>query len=257
MLMQFIFGDNTSKYTLLYFDDKPANATKLQEMVRLPYSPHPRFDSLGFIPFGPNQNRSLFFKFQKDTKMQRNVYVLHGVYDEMKPNYFFGKEYLNGMFTEFIDQAGFDELRDQLLAGKKDCDVPYRIHTELAAIDCERIPMDPVILAEIVAKLYQRMKVVLVMDDEKYSNDGVRLLLKKIFHYLTPSLRKGCSYITAVDDTGDMDFQIRIIPRSMLQRNEKAIDLDADGGLIVSFRDGTVQTVQSGEVSVRGMYGYV
>ena len=36
-----------------------------------------------------------------------------------------------------------------------------------------------------------------------------------------------------------------------------AIDLDEDGGLIVRFADGTVQTVTSGEVSVRGMYGYV
>ena len=36
-----------------------------------------------------------------------------------------------------------------------------------------------------------------------------------------------------------------------------AEDIDADGGLIVRFNDGTVQTVDSGEVSIRGMYGYV
>ena len=36
-----------------------------------------------------------------------------------------------------------------------------------------------------------------------------------------------------------------------------ALDLDEDGGLIVQFADGRVQTVRSGEVSVRGMYGYV
>ena len=36
-----------------------------------------------------------------------------------------------------------------------------------------------------------------------------------------------------------------------------AEDLDADGGLVVRFPDGTVKTVTSGEVSVRGMYGYV
>ncbi len=37
----------------------------------------------------------------------------------------------------------------------------------------------------------------------------------------------------------------------------KALDIDADGGLIVETADGVRQTVQSGEVSVRGMYGYI
>ena len=36
-----------------------------------------------------------------------------------------------------------------------------------------------------------------------------------------------------------------------------ALDLDPDGGLIVRFADGSVKTVTSGEVSVRGMYGYL
>lgn len=35
-----------------------------------------------------------------------------------------------------------------------------------------------------------------------------------------------------------------------------ALDVDAQGGLVVRFTDGSVQTVNSGEVSVRGMYGY-
>ncbi len=37
----------------------------------------------------------------------------------------------------------------------------------------------------------------------------------------------------------------------------QALDIDADGGLLVRYADGTRETVQSGEVSVRGMYGYV
>ena len=36
-----------------------------------------------------------------------------------------------------------------------------------------------------------------------------------------------------------------------------AVDLDADGGLVVRFADGCVKTVTSGEVSIRGMYGYI
>lgn len=35
-----------------------------------------------------------------------------------------------------------------------------------------------------------------------------------------------------------------------------ALDIDTDGGLIVRLEDGTITTVSSGEVSVRGMYGY-
>lgn len=36
-----------------------------------------------------------------------------------------------------------------------------------------------------------------------------------------------------------------------------AADVDADGGLIVLLADGTVRTVSSGEVHVRGLYGYI
>ena len=35
-----------------------------------------------------------------------------------------------------------------------------------------------------------------------------------------------------------------------------ALGLDETGGLIVQFRNGVIETVSSGEVSVRGMYGY-
>ena len=37
----------------------------------------------------------------------------------------------------------------------------------------------------------------------------------------------------------------------------KAIEMDDDGGLVVLYPDGSAQTVSSGEVSVRGMYGYL
>ena len=40
-------------------------------------------------------------------------------------------------------------------------------------------------------------------------------------------------------------------------RPGKAVDLDEDGGLMVEFPDGSRQIVSSGEVSVRGMYGYL
>lgn len=40
-------------------------------------------------------------------------------------------------------------------------------------------------------------------------------------------------------------------------RHGKALDIDADGGLIVQNDDGKIETVASGEVSIRGMYGYL
>ncbi len=40
-------------------------------------------------------------------------------------------------------------------------------------------------------------------------------------------------------------------------RHGKALDIDDAGALLVEFAPGQVETVNSGEVSVRGMYGYV
>lgn len=41
------------------------------------------------------------------------------------------------------------------------------------------------------------------------------------------------------------------------RRYGKALDISQDGGLVVQFDNGSVETVDSGEISVRGMYGYV
>lgn len=40
-------------------------------------------------------------------------------------------------------------------------------------------------------------------------------------------------------------------------RYGKALDVDLQGGLLVGYDDGTEEIVSSGEVSIRGMYGYV
>ena len=40
-------------------------------------------------------------------------------------------------------------------------------------------------------------------------------------------------------------------------RHGHALDIDDDGALIVRLANGTVEAVNSGEVSVRGMYGYL
>ena len=48
-----------------------------------------------------------------------------------------------------------------------------------------------------------------------------------------------------------------VVLRSDEKRYGKALDVDADGGLLVKFADGSEEIVNSGEVSVRGMYGYI
>lgn len=48
-----------------------------------------------------------------------------------------------------------------------------------------------------------------------------------------------------------------VVLRSDEKRYGTATDIDADGGLLVAYDDGTTETVSSGEVSVRGMYGYI
>ena len=40
-------------------------------------------------------------------------------------------------------------------------------------------------------------------------------------------------------------------------RHGKAVDIDNDGALVVEFTPGVRETVNSGEISIRGMYGYV
>ena len=40
-------------------------------------------------------------------------------------------------------------------------------------------------------------------------------------------------------------------------RHGKALDIDKEGALVVLFPDGQIEAINSGEVSVRGMYGYV
>ena len=49
--------------------------------------------------------------------------------------------------------------------------------------------------------------------------------------------------------------QVRVIGPEI--KNATALDIDPDGGLMVQYENGTVATVSSGEVSVRGLFGYL
>lgn len=47
-----------------------------------------------------------------------------------------------------------------------------------------------------------------------------------------------------------------VLVRGAERQYGRALDVDESGGLIVRFSDGQIRTVTSGEISVRGMYGY-
>ena len=40
-------------------------------------------------------------------------------------------------------------------------------------------------------------------------------------------------------------------------RHGRALDVDDEGALVVEFPDSHVEAVNAGEVSIRGMYGYI
>ncbi|MGM9590246.1 MAG: biotin--[acetyl-CoA-carboxylase] ligase [Faecousia sp.] len=47
------------------------------------------------------------------------------------------------------------------------------------------------------------------------------------------------------------------VVRADAVRYGTALDVDAEGALVVRYEDGTLEAVNSGEVSIRGMYGYL
>ena len=51
--------------------------------------------------------------------------------------------------------------------------------------------------------------------------------------------------------------EISLVKADGSVRHGTALDIDEAGGLVVAFADGSRDTVTSGEVSVRGMYGYI
>lgn len=56
-------------------------------------------------------------------------------------------------------------------------------------------------------------------------------------------------------DCVTIDQEVRVMTDP--PRQGFALDVDDDGALVVRFDDGRTETVNAGEVSVRGMYGYV
>ena len=99
-------------------------------------------------------------------------------------------------------------------------------------------------LASVSGQRIDRVKVAAAMMDALYRMDAELLTAKA---HILNQYRKDC--ITLCKEIS--------LVRSEEIRHGTALDIDEDGALLVRFSDGNTEIVNSGEVSVRGMYGYV
>lgn len=100
-------------------------------------------------------------------------------------------------------------------------------------------------LAMVTGKEIDRAKVAAAMMEALWKMDE-HLLTEKAD--ILNRYRKDCTTIGQ---------EISLLRVGEAVRHGKAVDLDERGALIVEFADGHLETVNSGEVSVRGMYGYL
>ena len=100
-------------------------------------------------------------------------------------------------------------------------------------------------LAMVSEREVQRAKVAAAMMDALYRMDRT-LLCKKAT--ILETYRKDCITI-------GQDISLLRVGEDV--RHGKAVGMDDDGALLVEFTDGHREIVNSGEVSVRGMYGYL
>ncbi len=97
-----------------------------------------------------------------------------------------------------------------------------------------------------------------VVCQKEIDRNKLSAALISAFFQIFPSLlsRKSAVMKTYAKDCITIGQTVQVI-RGEDRRQGEAVALDQDGGLIVAYSDGSVETVQSGEVSIRGMYGYI
>jgi len=93
---------------------------------------------------------------------------------------------------------------------------------------------------------------------EKPSRGRIAAAMLDAMHRMNEELFSGKDAIMAGyrRDCVTIGQEISVI-RGDAVRHGKALDVDGDGALVVEFSPGTREAVSSGEVSVRGMYGYI
>lgn len=214
---QYVYGDSRSGYRILYSQDAShgADAAKVQRLVRLPDVSEAKWSVMGYFPFDERSDKgcSLFFCIKKDaTLTKRGISYQHGVFTDADVNFFAGDDYLQGMLADFLNQSHLDAVRDGD-DGAVGNVVPVGSLMD-ALPDTVEIPKSSMV--RILRQLYREENTLVVVDDDRYSDDFARILVRKIFSYLPAALRKNCSYLIGAYETGNMLFRLRIIPESLL-----------------------------------------
>ena len=99
-------------------------------------------------------------------------------------------------------------------------------------------------LSVVTGRDIDREKVAAAMLESLWAMDGMLLTHRR---EILAQYRRDC--ITVNRDV--------VLVRGDEKRYGHAIDVDDQGALVVRFADGSCEAVNSGEISVRGMYGYV
>ncbi len=206
--MQFIFGsDNNNGYELLLADDYQ-DAGKVVDQIKFPGDAH--VDACGFISFGPNSNRPLFFRRKNDTGYSREAYYIHGVYGKPEDGYFLSDRFKQEFFCKFVEQDWVNSKR----AGTASAYVP-ETDTALMARAGEAALISNSVKREILSRLFAGESLVLAVEDSLFSGDYARLLMWELFSYMPQSVIKSTTFITAVVHAPGL--RVRILPASLAQ----------------------------------------
>ena len=148
----------------------------------------------------------------------------------------FGKRKLGGILTElgFTPQGGVDYAIIGI--GINCCQTAQDFPEEIRAIAGS--------LAMAAGREIERAKVAAAMMDALHIMAN-RLLTEKT--QILKRYRRDCITVN----------QEVVLVRGEEKRYGFALDIDEEGALVVRFSDGSTESVSSGEISVRGMYGYV
>ena len=100
-------------------------------------------------------------------------------------------------------------------------------------------------LEYVSGKRFDRAKIAAAMMDALYRMDQELLNQKQ---ETLARYRRDCA---------TLGKEVSVLKADGIPRHGRAVDMDDEGALVIRFSDGTTEHVNSGEVSIRGMYGYV
>jgi len=237
--MQFLFGsDRDNGYGILYTDGRQNEVDQIKDRINVPGNVD-GVDIIGFAPFDSNNNRPLFYRIKTDTDYPRGAYFIHGIYQDKNPGYYKGTTCLADLFARFMDQTTVNSIR----AGEKISEGTV-VEPELNALRSQ-FRIDPSILLDILVRIYQGEKIIISVRDDVFSIAYARVLVSHIFDYLTPSLKKTCSFAAGAISSAELgDAKIRIVPAGCAVSDGSAV-IDATAA-------GYSSTIDSEFVSIVG-----